>query len=193
MVFDSPSRQSNCELTHYSFIRLLRYDLERHVDASHSDRRSIAVLSLALTGAYTVRSVQYDWSYGIESAEFRRTNVSSMQGLPSISVTELQTLLDASAAGDIQLIDVREPRELAIANLNNLGFQNYPLGSYEQWELTIIDELKPGVPTYVLCHHGMRSAQMTAWLLNQGFTDVTNISGGIDAWSTQVDPNIPQY
>ena len=154
---------------------------------------SVVTLSLALTGAYTVRAVQNRWSGRIESAEFRRTVVSSMQGLPSISVTELQALLDASADGDIQLIDVREPRELAIANLNHLGFQNYPLGSYEQWESTIVDDLKPGVPTYVLCHHGMRSAQMTAWLLNQGFTDVTNISGGIDAWSNQVDTSIPQY
>ena len=154
---------------------------------------SVVTLSFVLTGAYTVRAVQSRWYYKIESAEFRRTDVSSMQGLPTISVTELQTLLEASADGEIQLIDVREPRELAIANLNHLGFQNYPLGSYEQWESSIIDELKPGVPTYVLCHHGIRSAQMTAWLLNQGFTDVTNISGGIDAWSNQVDTTIPQY
>ncbi|MEM8717162.1 MAG: rhodanese-like domain-containing protein [Cyanobacteria bacterium P01_A01_bin.3] len=154
---------------------------------------SVVALSLALTGAYTARAVQSRWYDRIESAEFRRTDVSSMQGLPTISATELQTLLEASADGEIQLIDVREPRELAIANLNHLGFQNYPLGSYEQWESSIIDELKPGVPTYVLCHHGIRSAQMTAWLLNQGFTDVTNISGGIDAWSNQVDAAIPQY
>ncbi|MGK7913715.1 MAG: rhodanese-like domain-containing protein [Synechococcus sp.] len=150
-------------------------------------------LSFALMGVYTVRAAQSRRYYGIESAEFRRTDISSMQGLPSISVTELQALLDSSAAGDIQLIDVREPRELAIANLNHLGFQNYPLGSYEQWESTIVDELKLGVPTYVLCHHGIRSAQMTAWLLNQGFTDVTNINGGIDAWSNHVDTSIPQY
>ena len=154
---------------------------------------SVVAFSLALTEAYTVRAVQSRWYYRIESAEFRRTDVSSMQGLPTISVTEFQTLLEASADGAIQLIDVREPRELAIANLNHLGFQNYPLGSYEQWESSIVDELKPGVPTYVLCHHGIRSAQMTTWLLNQGFTDVTNISGGIDAWSNQVDTTIPQY
>ncbi|MEM9566738.1 MAG: rhodanese-like domain-containing protein [Cyanobacteria bacterium P01_E01_bin.34] len=150
-------------------------------------------LFLTLAGVYTVRAVQTHRYFGIESAEFRRTDISSMQGLPSISVTEMQTLLEASADGEIQLIDVREPRELAIANLNHLGFQNYPLGSYEQWESNIVNELEPGLPTYVLCHHGIRSAQMTAWLLNQGFTDVTNISGGIDAWSNQVDATIPQY
>ena len=129
----------------------------------------------------------------IESAEFRTTNASTMQGLPSISVTDLQALLESPDAEDIQLIDVREPRELAIANLNSLGFRNYPLGSYDQWESTIFDDLKPGVPTYVLCHHGIRSAQMSAWLLDRGFTDVTNISGGIDAWSIRIDPTIPQY
>ncbi|MGK7906737.1 MAG: rhodanese-like domain-containing protein [Synechococcus sp.] len=130
--------------------------------------------------------------YRLGFLESRSRKSPGMQSLPSVSVTELQSIL-AKADGDIQLIDVREPQELAIANLNHLGFQNYPLGSYEQWRESIVDDLKLGVPTYVLCHHGMRSAQMTAWLIDRGFTDVTNISGGIAAWSSQVDPAVPQY
>ena len=151
------------------------------------------LLFVLFSGRYAVRLVLSRSTDRIGSEEFRRTDIFRMQGLPTISVTELQTLLESTADGDIQLIDVREPQELAIANLNHLGFQNYPLGSYDQWESRIVDELKPGVPTYVLCHHGMRSAQMTAWLIDRGFTDVTNISGGIDAWSGQVDATIPQY
>ncbi|MHC5832212.1 MAG: rhodanese-like domain-containing protein, partial [Nostoc sp.] len=42
-------------------------------------------------------------------------------------------------------------------------------------------------------HHGIRSAQMCQWLIAQGFTNVQNISGGIDAYSLLVDPSIPQY
>ena len=116
-----------------------------------------------------------------------------MQGLPSVSVMEFHDILSTAAYGEIQLIDVREPEELEIANLNHLGFQNYPLGSYEQWSETILDDLKPGISTYVLCHHGMRSAKMAAWLIERGFTDVTNIAGGIAAWSERVDAQIPQY
>ena len=118
--------------------------------------------------------------------------ISSMERLPSVSVTQLHEIV-SSASGDIQLIDVREPQELEISNLNHLGFRSYPLGSYEQWSETILEELKPAVPTYVLCHHGLRSAKMTAWLIDRGFTDVTNITGGIAAWSDRVDSSIPHY
>jgi rhodanese-related sulfurtransferase len=47
--------------------------------------------------------------------------------------------------------------------------------------------------TWVLCHHGMRSAQMCQWLIEQGFAHVKNISGGIHAYAVQVDSQVPQY
>ncbi|WP_017325557.1 rhodanese-like domain-containing protein [Synechococcus sp. PCC 7336] len=116
-----------------------------------------------------------------------------MQSLPQVSIEEFCELVRAVEVGQLQLIDVREVQELAIANLNDLGFRNYPLSAYDQWSETILDELAPALPTYVMCHHGMRSAQMTAWLIQQGFTDVSNISGGIAAWSERIDPTLPQY
>jgi len=45
----------------------------------------------------------------------------------------------------------------------------------------------------VLCHHGIRSGQMCQWLRSQGFTAVRNITGGIDAYSQQVDASVPRY
>ena len=45
----------------------------------------------------------------------------------------------------------------------------------------------------VVCHHGARSMQVAAWLAAQGLDRVSNLQGGIDAWSRQVDPSIPQY
>lgn len=113
--------------------------------------------------------------------------------LPQISVQQLHQILLSHSQTDLQLIDVREPQELVIANLNHLGFRNYPLSQYEIWSEQIVMDLDPHRPTYILCHHGLRSAQMTQWLMQRGFTQVCNIGGGIDAWSGEVDPEIPCY
>lgn len=96
-----------------------------------------------------------------------------------------------SQGNNLQLIDVREPEELAIARLP--GFINLPLSQFGQWSGDIHTRLDPHTETVVLCHHGIRSAQMCYWLLQQGFTHVKNVSGGIDAYSSRVDPSIPRY
>ncbi|HEY9648850.1 MAG TPA: rhodanese-like domain-containing protein [Chroococcidiopsis sp.] len=90
-----------------------------------------------------------------------------------------------------QLIDVREPEELAIAHLD--GFINLPLSQFGEWSGQIQAQLDPHAETIVMCHHGMRSAQMCQWLISQGFTNVKNLAGGISAYSDQVDPSVPQY
>jgi rhodanese-related sulfurtransferase len=97
----------------------------------------------------------------------------------------------ADAGTALQLLDVREPQELAIAAVQ--GFQHFPLSGFEAWSPTISAQLNPDSETYVLCHHGMRSAQMCQWLLQQGFTNVKNITGGIDAYAMLVDSSIPRY
>jgi rhodanese-related sulfurtransferase len=97
----------------------------------------------------------------------------------------------ADAGTDLQLLDVREPQELEIASVE--GFLHFPLSDFENWSATIGTQLNPNGETYVLCHHGMRSAQMCHWLLQQGFTNVTNITGGIDTYSLLVDPSVPRY
>ncbi len=110
--------------------------------------------------------------------------------LPQISVEELAQVL-ATAAPDVQLVDVREPQELAIAQIE--GFANFPLSQFAEWSGQIHDRLDVTKETLVLCHHGMRSAQMCQWLMQQGYTQVKNISGGIDAYSLLVDPSVPRY
>jgi rhodanese-related sulfurtransferase len=118
------------------------------------------------------------------------TDKSFGQPMTQISVEELAERL---AAGDasIQLVDVREPQELAIASLP--GFVNLPLSEFADWNQQIFAMLNPEAETLVLCHHGVRSAQMCQWLVAQGFTNVKNIAGGIAAYSQLVDPAIPQY
>lgn len=91
----------------------------------------------------------------------------------------------------LQLIDVREPQELAIAALTR--FENLPLSDYSEWADTITQRFDPAVETIVMCHHGMRSAQMCQWLAQQGFTHVKNLVGGIDAYACMIDPSIPRY
>ncbi|MFN6535432.1 MAG: rhodanese-like domain-containing protein [Nostoc sp. EkiNYC01] len=118
------------------------------------------------------------------------TDKSFSQSIAHISVEQLaQRLADGDST--IQLVDVREPQELAIASIE--GFVNLPLSEFAEWGDQVPTLFNPQAETLVLCHHGIRSAQMCQWLIAQGFTNVQNISGGIDAYSKLVDPSIPQY
>jgi rhodanese-related sulfurtransferase len=112
------------------------------------------------------------------------------QPVPQISVEQLARQMQQSPEG-LQLIDVREHQEVAIAHLE--GFENLPLSEFAEWSDQIHTHFDPNAETLVLCHHGIRSAQMCQWLMSQGFTNVKNITGGIDAYSLIVDPSIPQY
>lgn len=118
------------------------------------------------------------------------------QSIPQISVEEFaircaEVQSSGVANGAVQLIDVREPYELELAALD--GFMNLPLSQFEQWSEQISSVLDPHAETIVMCHHGVRSAQMCYWLIQQGFTNVKNLSGGIAAYAVQVDRSVPQY
>jgi rhodanese-related sulfurtransferase len=111
------------------------------------------------------------------------------QPMNQIAVEELAQRL--SSDDSIQLVDVREPQEVRTASIN--GFVNLPLSQFSEWANDIQTRLDPHQETLVLCHHGVRSAQMCQWLTSQGFTNVKNITGGIDAYSILVDHSVPQY
>lgn len=85
------------------------------------------------------------------------------------------------------LLDVREPMELDFCKIDKA--LTIPMGQVPHR----LDDIPKNEPVYVLCHHGMRSGQVTAFLRQRGFDNAINIAGGIDAWSSQVDPNIPRY
>lgn len=112
-----------------------------------------------------------------------------LTSLPEITVEQLATLLKEE--GDRQLVDVREPHELELAQLK--GFINLPLSQHGEWSTDIHSRLDATQETLVLCHHGMRSAQMCQWLISQGFANVKNVAGGIDAYSCVVDAAVPRY
>ncbi|KAL5764521.1 hypothetical protein ACOSP7_016875 [Xanthoceras sorbifolium] len=98
---------------------------------------------------------------------------------------------DPNFLEEAQLIDVREPEEVSQASLS--GFQVLPLRQFGSWGPDITSKFDPQKDTYVMCHHGMRSLQVAKWLQTQGFRRIFNLSGGIHAYATKVDPSVPTY
>jgi rhodanese-related sulfurtransferase len=91
-------------------------------------------------------------------------------------------------AHDLRLIDVREPEEWALGHI--AGAELMPLSQFEQ---TAPEKLSPEDEIVVYCHHGVRSARAQEFLKSRGYKNVLNLSGGIEAWSLQVDPAVPRY
>ena len=85
------------------------------------------------------------------------------------------------------ILDVREPEEIAIARLPTAI--HIPMGEIP----SRVGELDPEAETIVVCHHGIRSAQVAIYLARLGFERVSNLTGGIDLWSLKVDPALPRY
>jgi rhodanese-related sulfurtransferase len=105
-----------------------------------------------------------------------------------ISPAEARAILSNSKQGI--LIDVREPWEFATAKLD--GGLLIPMQSIPA-ELQQLERLADEADLLVLCHHGVRSLQVAAWLRVQGLENSYSIAGGIDRWSTEVDSGIPRY
>lgn len=106
--------------------------------------------------------------------------------IPHISATELKQRLDQG--DDIQIVDVREAHELAVAKMP--GAIHIPLGQV----LSRMSEIDPNRETVVHCKMGGRSAKAIEVLKRAGFTgSLTNLTGGITAWSNDVDPSVPKY
>jgi len=82
---------------------------------------------------------------------------------------------------------VREPEEVVIAYVE--GFNILPLSQFAEWAGEIKPVLTPHAETLVMCHHGIRSAQMCQWLSHQGIHERQNVAG-IDAYSI-LDPTLP--
>jgi rhodanese-related sulfurtransferase len=102
-----------------------------------------------------------------------------------ISAAEAAALLKEGRA---RLIDVREPWEFETAHIP--GTVLMPMGDVQA---RAHQEFDPDERLVVMCHHGMRSMNVTVWLRNQGFEQVQSMRGGIDAWSAEVDPSIARY
>jgi molybdopterin/thiamine biosynthesis adenylyltransferase/rhodanese-related sulfurtransferase len=105
-------------------------------------------------------------------------------GVPEISVEELKQRLDAKE--DFILLDVREPHEYQICNLNGVLI---PLNDLPRR----VHELDPSKEMVVHCRSGARSARAVGFLQHAGFAKAKNLAGGILAWADRIDPNVPKY
>jgi rhodanese-related sulfurtransferase len=104
-----------------------------------------------------------------------------------ISPAEVKTRLDHGE--DLLLLDVREPDEHETAHITQAKLLPMSeladkVSELEEWKSRLI---------VTHCHKGVRSMRVANWLSAQGFTNVQSMAGGIDAWSTDVDPGVPRY
>lgn len=111
-----------------------------------------------------------------------------MLQVPELSPTEfMERWPNWRNGGEVVLLDVREPAELeaaAVEGAVHVPMQDVPARA---------EALDKDAPLVVMCHSGMRSRRVAEFLLNKGFRQVANLSGGIDAWSRQIDPDVPRY
>ncbi len=105
-----------------------------------------------------------------------------------ISPRETKDLLAACREKCCILLDVRETWEHEEASI--AGSVLIPMGDIRS---RAHNELDPESRIIVVCHHGMRSMSVTLWLREQGFGSAQSLSGGIDAWSKEVDATVPRY
>jgi rhodanese-related sulfurtransferase len=109
-----------------------------------------------------------------------------------IDVASVKKLLDEQASGssnDLLLIDCRETNEFEFCSI--AGAQLIPMNETPNR----LDELEPHRTSRIVvhCHHGGRSFQVVQYLRSQGFDNAQNMTGGIDVWSQQINPEIPRY
>lgn len=107
-----------------------------------------------------------------------------MSQIVQLSATDLKALIDSGAT--FELVDVRTPWERSIAAIDGSHLLDQ---SYHD-ALMAMDRTTPLV---FQCHHGMRSQQAAEYFREHGFERLSNLEGGIDAWSQFVDPSVPRY
>ena len=127
--------------------------------------------------------IDYDAFCGVVGSETTMTDSVT----PAGSVTPAELAASIAAGDDLVLLDVREPWEAEIAALP--GSLLVPLGSLE----SVIDKLDPSEEFVVYCHHGVRSESGLRILTQHGFEHARHLTGGIDAWSREVDPDVARY
>ena len=110
-----------------------------------------------------------------------------------ITVTELAAKLKSDEK--FILLDVRELTELGYAKIEDSRLEVTPMSRLASEGPNALPESVKAqeIPVYIMCHHGSRSMQVTGWLAQQGYKNVVNVSGGIDAYARQVDQAVGFY
>lgn len=141
-----------------------------------------AVLFVDRTSAVRADGVQIDFVDSAGGPAFKIDNPNEPPHVKRIAAKELKALLDS---GLIQLFDVRPSAERAVASIAQAK-------ALEEARADLF-AMKRDSAIALHCHHGVRSRSAAESLLREGFTNVYNLEGGIDAWSQEVDPSVPRY
>jgi adenylyltransferase/sulfurtransferase len=130
--------------------------------------------------------IDYDEFCGVKgNGDGAREADPAWAGVRDITPRELAAKLASGA--ELDLIDVREPYEHAIARIPQARL--VPMRSLP----SAVGSLDPTREVVLLCHHGARSAAAAGYLHERGFQRLWNLAGGIDAWSEDVDPGVRRY
>jgi rhodanese-related sulfurtransferase len=113
--------------------------------------------------------------------------------IPEISVNDLSQKLQTE--DEFILLDVRELNELDYVKLTDKRLQVTPMSRLAREGTKALSESAKSqdATIYVLCHHGNRSGQVTAWLAQQGWKNVFSVRGGIDEYARKIDNSIGFY
>jgi rhodanese-related sulfurtransferase len=109
------------------------------------------------------------------------------------TVEELANKLKSADA--FVLLDVREPWELAVARIQDARLETVPISRLARGGLDVLpaSAREPQAEIYVLCHHGIRSADVTRWLASQGWQNVFSVAGGIAEYARKIDRSVGSY
>jgi rhodanese-related sulfurtransferase len=121
---------------------------------------------------------------GVRYARIVNETILPLEAIPQ----DIQRRIDAGEP--LMLIDVREPEEYAITRID--GATLIPMRSIPA-NLQQLEAKADEATLIVFCHHGVRSLNVVNWLRQQGVDACQSMSGGVDAWSTSIDPSVPRY
>ena len=107
-----------------------------------------------------------------------------------ISPAALKALIDSDDDSEFRLIDCREEDEFALCRIDE--GELFPLSRFAELSPGLLDPTD-NRPVIVYCHHGMRSMHATLFLREKGKEQTWSLAGGIDLWSTEIDPQMPRY
>jgi len=128
-----------------------------------------------------------------KKAHFPKPNANMLLPPPQeyeITVQEFDKLRSDNDTGSYRLVDCREEDEYAICRIENAEL--IPLSNFKAGASQLLSEEDPR-PVIVYCHHGMRSLQAVSYLREKGLGKVWSLAGGIEQWSSEIDPTVPRY
>lgn len=143
-------------------------------------------LSIAFdpVSARRAMGLRIDFVENADGAGFKIDNPNAPPAVRDLSVEDLKAKIDAG--DDFEFIDVRTAQEREIASIEGARL-------LEDAVMGELQSLPRDTPLVFHCHHGTRSARAAQIFVDMGFTEVYNVTGGIEAWSARIDPSVPRY